>query len=95
MKTRLGQFNVSLTQTDGKGEKTEMKMSFAGYELEYGIGEFVAIITGQMDVLARLFKGFWKLMTMVRKDAPSWVETYNECANLIQEGVQKGEKKAE
>ena len=84
MKTRLGQFNVSLTQTDGKGKKTEMKMSFAGYELEYGIGEFVAIITGQMDVLIRLVKGWWALMKQVRTEAPTFVAAYKECRNAIE-----------
>jgi len=84
MKTRLGQFNVSMTQTDGKGEKTEVKMSFAGYELEYSVGEFVAIITNQTDVLIRLVKGWWTLMKQMRDEAPTFVASYKACKNAIQ-----------
>ena len=96
MLIKLGSFNVSALFTGEKGDKVEAKLQFTGYSYEISVQEMCEWVRTEFGIFVQFIKGALKLSREIRKDCTNWVETYNECANLIQEGEKfRAKEKAE
>lgn len=88
MLIKLGSFDANVGATYTDGTKIEAKIRFTGYSYEISVQELCQWMTTEFGLFVQFVKGFFKLSLMVRKELPNWVETYNMCANLAQEGEQ-------
>ena len=96
MLIKLGSFTVQGVLTSKDETRIEAKLQFTGYSYEISVQEMCEWVRTEFGILVQFIKGALKLSREIRKDCTNWVETYNECANLAQEGEKfRAKEKAE